>query len=394
MKQTYLKFKSELLDSCVPFWLENADDKEYGGIINCLDRKGEIYSDDKSVWMQGRAGWMFSYIYNNIEKNPKYLEFAKSCIDFATKYCIDTDGRMYFTVTRDGKPLRKRRYWFSETFYIIANAEYFMATGDKNYLNTAVKYYNFVLEMYKNPASDPFKITPKGCAETRNTKSLANPMIMLNVSSIMRDADAENFDYYNNIITGLIEDIKCFYKPEFNALFENVSYDDNSVILNSAPCRIINPGHDIECAWFILEEAIKRDDNDLIEFSKTVFENAFEFGWDKEYGGITYFKDILGKPVEAYEHDMKLWWPHNETIIASLMLYKYTGEQKYKDIFDKVCDYAFEHFSDREYGEWFGYLRRDGKPTEPPCKGHTYKGPFHVMRMLAKCITMLTEDNN
>ena len=36
---------------------------------------------------------------------------------------------MYFTVTKDGRRLRKRRYWFSETFYIIANAEYAKATG-------------------------------------------------------------------------------------------------------------------------------------------------------------------------------------------------------------------------------------------------------------------------
>lgn len=390
MKETAKLFKNELLDSCVSFWLKFGVDKEYGGLINCLDREGKIYSDDKSVWMQGRAGWMFSYLYNHIEKNPEYLTLAKSCIDFAKQYCIDKeDGRMYFTVTRDGKPLRKRRYWFSETFYIMANAEYYMATGDKGCLAEAKKYFDFVYGMYRDPASDPFKITPKGYAETRNTKTLANPMILLNVAAIVRDADKENFGYYNDIITDLIADIKCFYKPEYRAMFENIGAEDNSVILNSAPCRVINPGHDIECAWFLLEEGIKRSDNETIEFAKTVFEDAFSFGWDAEYGGITYFKDILGLPVEAYEHDMKLWWPHNETIIASLMFYKYTGEEKYKEIFDKVCDYAFEHFSDREYGEWFGYLRRDGKPTEPPCKGHTYKGPFHVMRMLAKCIVLM-----
>jgi N-acylglucosamine 2-epimerase len=122
-----------------------------------------------------------------------------------------------------------------------------------------------------------------------------------------------------------------------------------------------------------------------------MFNDAFDFGWDKEYGGITYFKDILGLPVEAYEHDMKLWWPHNETVIASLMFYQHTGDEKYKQIFDKVCEYAFTHFSDREYGEWFGYLRRDGQPTQPPCKGHTYKGPFHVMRMLAKCLILFSD---
>ena len=389
MKTTYEKLRRELLDSCVPFWLEHAVDEVHGGILNCVDRFGKVYSEDKSVWMQGRAGWMFSYLYNHIEKNPRYLEFAKSCIDFATKYCIDTDGRMFFTVTRDGRPLRKRRYWFSETFYIIANAEYYVATGDEDYLNTARRYFDFVYGMYLDPATDPYKITPKSYVETRNTKALANPMILLNVASIMRDADPENYDKYDGIITGLIADIKCFYKSEYHAMFENINAEDNGVILDSAPCRVINPGHDIECAWFLLDEAIKRGDRDLADFATLVFDEAFDRGWDKEYGGITYFKDVLGLPVEAYEHDMKLWWPHNEAAIASLMLYQYTKNKKYKRIFKQVLAYSFMHFSDREYGEWYGYLRRDGKPTEPPCKGHTYKGPFHVMRMLAKCTLLL-----
>lgn len=392
MKSIYEKFQSELLDSCIPFWLDHSMDTEYGGILNCLDRCGNVYSEDKSVWMQGRCGYMFSYIYNHIDNNVKYLDFAKSCIDFATNHGIDHDGRMFFTVTRDGKPLRKRRYWFSETFYIMANAEYYMATKDLHYLHTAKKYFSFVFDMYQNPQNDPYKITPKSYDETRKTKTLANPMILLNVASIMRDADTEASVDYDGIIDILINDIKAFYKSDFGALFENINAEDNSVILNSSPCRVINPGHDMECSWFLLEEAIKRKDDALLQFSETVFNRAFDFGWDPEYGGIVYFKDILGLPVEAYEHDMKLWWPHNEAIIASLMFYLHTKNPKYKEIFDKVCHYAFAHFSDPEYGEWFGYLRRDGKCTEPPCKGHTYKGPFHVMRMLAKCMKCIQEN--
>ncbi|MBR2870814.1 MAG: AGE family epimerase/isomerase [Clostridia bacterium] len=393
MNKIYNQFKDELLNSCIPFWLKNGVDEKYGGVITCLDRSGKIYSTDKSVWMQGRCAWTFSYIYNNIEKKDEYLKIAKSCLDFATNYCIDKDKRMYFNVTRDGKPLRKRRYFFSETFYIIANAEYYMATKEEKHLEIAKEYFNFVYNMYLDPSTDPYKITPKVYSETRNTKSLANPMILLNVASIMRDADTACYDYYNDIITKLIEDIKCFYKPEYKATFENVSAIDNSVILDTSSCRVINPGHDIECSWFLLEEGIKRNDKDIINVASTIFNDAINFGWDKEYGGILYFKDILGLPVEAYEHDMKLWWPHNETVIASLMFYLYTKEDKYKEILNKVIDYSFKHFSDREYGEWFGYLRRDGVPTEPPCKGHTYKGPFHVMRMLAKCMDLIAKNN-
>lgn len=381
-------FREELLDFCAPFWLKNAKDEKYGGILNCLDRRGEVYSTDKSVWMQGRAGWTFSYLYNHIEKKEEYLRTAKSCIDFARKYCIDqADGRMYFTVTRDGKPLRKRRYWFSETFYIIANAEYYLATGDENYLLQAKRYFSFVYRMYCDPSSDPYALPPKTIVETRSLKTLANPMILLNVASVLRNADGENEAWYSDVILRLIDDIRPFYSFKHNIVFENVT-TQNKIIEDASSCRVVNPGHIIECSWFILEEGMRRKDEELISFAEKIFNAAFDFGWDGEYGGLFYFKDISGRPVEAYEHDMKLWWPHNEAVIAALMFYRCTGKKRYAEIFNRVADYAFTHFSDREYGEWFGYLHRDGTPTLPPCKGHTYKGPFHVMRMLAKCLTL------
>ena len=386
----YSLFYSELFDSCIPFWLKNARDFKYGGIKNCLDRKGEVYSTDKSVWMQGRTAWTYSYICNTFGKNAEYLDFAKSCLDFENSHCFDDDGRMYFTVTEDGLPLRKRRYWFSETFYIIGNAEYYMATGDKAALENAIKYFDFVYSIYKDPSCDPYKITPKSISSTRSLKSRACPMIMLNVASIMRSADSLNAKKYTDIITLLIEDIKQFYKPELKCMLESVT-TDGEYLKEASEGRIVNPGHDIECAWFLLEEGIYRNDQQLKNFAKVVFDDAIARGWDEEFGGILYFKDVEGKPVEAYEHDMKLWWPHNEAIIASLMLYKEFNLPVYKEWFEKITAYAFEHFSDREYGEWYGYLRRDGKPTQPACKGHTYKGAFHVMRMLTKVCDILTK---
>ena len=127
------KWVKEELSRCVSFWLENGRDNKHGGVYTCLDRKGEIYSTDKSVWMQGRCGWIFAFLCNRYGRKQEWLDFSKSCIDFMEKYCINPDasGRMYFTVTEDGKPLRQRRYCFSEAFYAMANAEYYKATGEK-----------------------------------------------------------------------------------------------------------------------------------------------------------------------------------------------------------------------------------------------------------------------
>ena len=378
----YNLYKEELFNYCIPFWTKNGIDKNNGGVINCLDREGKIFSTDKSVWMQGRCGWMFSHLSNMFGANEEYLNFAKSCIDFEDKFCFDKDGRMYFKVTMDGKPLRKRRYWFSESFYIIACAEYYMAKKEKKYLDNARKVYDLIYNIFINPESDPFKIFPKVYPETRQMKSLAEPMILLNVSSIMRKADKEREDLYNKNINHCLEEIKHHYFKDKKCMLENIS-TKNEYINDTADGRIVNPGHDLECSFFLLQEAIYRKDDELIKFAETVFDDAIERGWDEKYGGIFYFKDVENKPVEAYEHDMKLWWPHNEGINASLLLYKVTGKQKYADWFVKLTDYSFKFFSDRSFGEWYGYLRRDGNPTEPPCKGCTYKGPFHVLRCLS-----------
>ena len=104
-----MNYRKQLTEEILPFWLEHALDLENGGIFTCLDREGQIYGSEKSVWFQGRALWTFSKAYNVIEKNPRYIEAAKCIYDFLPK-CVDRDGRMFFTVTADGREIQKRRY--------------------------------------------------------------------------------------------------------------------------------------------------------------------------------------------------------------------------------------------------------------------------------------------
>ena len=53
-------YEDALLNDCIPFWLKTGVDYEHGGYFTCLDRKGEVYSTDKSVWFQGRMLWTLS----------------------------------------------------------------------------------------------------------------------------------------------------------------------------------------------------------------------------------------------------------------------------------------------------------------------------------------------
>ena len=382
--------RSELA-TVVDFWLKNGMDPVHGGVYTCLDRTGKIYSTDKSVWMQGRCGWMFAHMCSVYGVKQEWLDASKSCLDFMEAHCINREAgdRMYFTVTEDGQPLRQRRYFYSEAFYASANAEYYGVTGDKECLERARKAYNIYWDL-AHGGKDPVGMGPKTIAETRTGRSFGLPMIILNVIGILLRVDPEHRAEYEDRAQQCIDEIfKYFVKPDMKCLLENVA-PDGTARLNFTEGRIVNPGHDIEGVWFILEHAKRTGDTNLIPKAAEIFDWAIEAGWDKEYGGLLYFVDALGLPPEAYEHDMKLWWPHNEILIASMMLYRDTKDEKYLDWFYKTLDYCKEHFSDPEYGEWYGYLRRDGKPTMPSTKGSTFKGPFHLPRCLIMVDQMMT----
>ena len=391
LTETQAWIRSEL-DTCVNFWLKNGLDETHGGVYTCLDRQGKIYSTDKSVWMQGRCGWIYAFLCHTYGVKDEWLKASKSCLDFMEAHCInpEADGRMYFTVTEDGQPLRQRRYFFSEAFYTMANAEYYGVTGDEACIQRARRAYEIYWKMWQGEP-DPTGMGPKTIPTTRTGRSFGLPMIYLNVTNVMLRCDPENAALYEERAQYCVDNIfRYFYHPELKCVLENVG-PDGEARLNYTEGRIVNPGHDIEGVWFILEHAKRTGNTDLIPKAAQIFQWAIEAGWDKEYGGLLYFVDCLGKPPEAYEHAMKLWWPHNEILIATMMLYRDTQDEQYLDWFVKTMDYCKEHFSDPEHGEWYGYLRRDGLPTMPSTKGSTFKGPFHLPRCLIMVDTMISE---
>ena len=390
--QAYRDWVQQQLQICTEFWLKNGMDHKYGGVYTCLDRKGEIYSTDKSVWMQGRCGWIFAYLCHMYGSRPEWLEASKSCLDFLEEHCINHDagGRMYFTVTEDGRPLRQRRYYFSEAFYAMANGEYYGVTGEREHLDRARRAYDLYWDL-AHGMPDPTGLGPKTIPETRTGRAFGIPMIILNVTSVLLRVDPERKALYEERAAQCVDEIfKYHVKPDLKCVLENVA-EDGTPRLYYTEGRTVNPGHDIEGVWFLLEHAKRTGDKELVEKAAQIFDWAIEAGWDNEYGGLLYFTDCLKKPPEAYEHDMKLWWPHNEIMISSLMLYRDTDREEYLDWFDKTLEYCKAHFADPEYGEWYGYLRRDGKPTMPPTKGSTFKGPFHVPRALSMTERVLTE---
>ncbi|MBQ7820676.1 MAG: AGE family epimerase/isomerase [Clostridia bacterium] len=367
-----MDFRKELKENILKFWLDNSIDYKNGGIYTCLDRQGNIYGKEKSVWFQGRALWVLAKAYNTIEKSSEYLRAAKCIYDFLPK-CTDTDNRMYFTVTDDGRPIQKRRYYFSETFAAIGCAEYYKATGDKSVLDRAVYYFDTAYKCF----TGKIKCAPKFVPENHSYKALSPVMIMLSTAQVMMST-GYNTDIYAKIADACLDEILHGGFLTENALFENVSPDGKAV--DTPTGRKVNPGHSMEAAWFVICQGLLTGNNEALEAGKRIIDITLPLGWDKAHGGIIAFTDAYGKPATDLEWDMKLWWPQCETMIAARLAYTLFGDEKYNKLYRDVKEYCEKYFIDRECGEWYGYLHYDNTPSST-LKGNIFKGPFHIPRL-------------
>ncbi|MBL9219701.1 MAG: AGE family epimerase/isomerase [Opitutaceae bacterium] len=382
-------YRDGLLQSVIPFWLRHGLDREQGGLLTGLGEDGAVIDTDKAVWLQGRAAWTFATLHNTVENNPVWLAASKHCLDFIRDHCRGPGGKLYFTVTRDGRPLRMRRYVYSECFAAIGSAAYAKATGYTRAATEALQYF----DTYLHHSFTPGVMPPKTDPATRPMQGVAPHMIAIvtaqEIRALLGDVAVRGATCTQWIDRSLAAIERDFYKPDLGALLEVVGTD--GAVLDHFDGRTLNPGHALECAWFILHEAKHRGrDPRLLRLGLGILDCMWARGWDREFGGLLYFTDLHGRPLQEYWAEMKFWWPHNEAEIATLLAYQLTGEAKYAAWHTLVHDWSHRVFADPVHGEWFGYAHRDGR-LSTRLKGNLWKGPFHLPRMQWYCRRLIDE---
>jgi N-acylglucosamine 2-epimerase len=379
-------YRDGLLEDVIPFWMKHGLDRVNGGMHTALGRQGELLDSDKSVWFQGRAAWTFANLFNTVERRPEWSQAALSCAEFLHERCAAASGKLHFTVTAEGDPLRMRRYVFSECFAAIGFGAVHRATGDGRWRARALAAFETFLAYHHEPG----RIAPKTSPVTRPMKALSPLMMTLATAQDLRE------DLGDVVVRGrtlsdwaaitIAEIGRDFVKHDLRAVMETVG--PAGEIHDHFDGRLLNPGHSIEAAWFLLREARRSGDEATKRLGLAMLDYMWERGWDREHGGVLYFTDLRGKPIQEYWHSMKFWWPQNEAIIATLMAHVMTGEARYAEMHRQVHDWAYAKFPDPEHGEWYGYLDRQGRPTSE-LKGCMWKGPFHLPRQKLICWKLL-----
>jgi len=373
------ELETELYDRVLPFWEKYSPDYENGGYFNCLDRDGKIYDSTKHIWLQARQVWMFSKLYGTVHTNQKWFDIAKLGADFLIDHAKTDNHRVYFATNKEGEGKQIQRKIFSECFYVMALNEFGSISGQQRYITEAKQLLTHIWSWTK----DLSKIGQLSYPGNTPSQSLAIPMILLNV---FEEVGGSNWMEYESEIMDCIAEIKEHVDHKQQIVYETVTPSGKKI--NSIEGRLLNPGHAIEAGWFLLRWAQKLGRTDFHELAFNMIDWSYTLGWDTREGGLFYFLDADGYSPIPLEWDMKLWWPHTEAMYAWMLRYEVSGQKADLKRFQEVKEFAFTHFSDPEYGEWFGYLNRAGEITHR-FKGGPYKGCFHVPRALYLCIQSL-----
>jgi len=375
------RYETELFERVLPFWERHSPDSRNGGLYNCLARDGRVYDTTKHMWLQGRQVWMLSKLYRTVEARPEWLELAGLGMRFLREHAARPDGRVYFSLTEEGRPVYLQRKIFTECFYVMALAEYARAADQPALLQEAeaglaqIYEWSFNWTLVGRPA---FEGAPP-------TQMLAVPMILLN---LIEEVAGEATGRYDAEVSELIARLRLHVDPAAECVREHVSSEGEP--LDSPEGRLLNPGHAIEAGWFLQHWAGRLGRQDLSELAVDIVRWSHRRGWDAEHGGLFYFLDVEGYSPVQLEWFMKLWWPHCEALYAHLLNHRVTGDAADWQAFLEVDRYTFERFPDPVHGEWYGYLDREGRVTHT-FKGGPYKGCFHVPRALLLCWNALRE---
>ncbi len=374
-------YRRTLLEDVIPFWTKYAIDPN-GGINTCIQDNGEVVSRDRWNWSQWRALWVFSKLYNAIEPREEWLQIARGIYNFQTKHGPLEDGHWPLLLDGDGNIKKGFESIYGDGFAIYGLVEFFRADGLPQALELAKRTFNAAESVFAAggpPPAEPYPI-PEGRLNHGISMlfSLAHHELALTCGEqcVHEAADRHHHKVMDR-----------FLCKERGLVIEWLTLDGKEIPPPEG--TVVIPGHGIESMWFQIHIGREKNDQATVDRAVAAIKRHLETGWDAEYGGLAWAVDADGRDEVGWRQpDIKLWWPHTEALYATLLAYECSGDQEFLDWHEKVRDYAFRHYPNREYGEWTQKLDRYGTPFSDVV-ALPVKDPFHLPRALIYSIEVL-----
>lgn len=399
----------------LPFWMDLALDKRHGGVFTCFENAGDsLRSTDKYTWSQGRFVWVLSRLASLCDRRIMpgdaswHLEHASKTVGFLRENAFLENGNCAFLLTESGEKIESQpgegfdTSFYADCFVVLGFSEFARIARDSETLEIAVQLYDRIRRRLSTGGapSEPYPVN-------ENFKAHSVSMIMLNVSQELRNtlrsiSHPRTEELHSLSREYMVEIMETFVDQQRGILREMLPRTKGGSCEDTVLARHVNPGHTVECMWFVIDEALAQGCEKYVESATHFIEKAIEVGWDEEYGGLLRFIDRDGGPPrgrrlgDRYERlvletwDTKLWWPHAEALYATLRAREVTGEGRFEQLYEYIHDYVFRTFPDPDsnFGEWVQIRDRRGGPVDK-LVALPVKDPYHTLRGALLTIELL-----
>jgi len=364
------EFYDRLFNVLLPFWDKHGIDHEYGGIMCSLDYDGTRLNTEKLLWFQGRAIWVYSFLYNHFDKNPQYLEIAKKAKEFVFQHALQKDGWWAEELSREGKVLRP----FSgdtEGMYFIAEGlqEYAAASGDAQSREAAFALLKKLFRYFDSP---DFRYRGADFQYLWSSQRAVRPqgLWFLNLAAATQMLERWNDPEVAAIADRAVDAImNRHYNPDIGLNTEMLYSDFSRPKEEAQKSRF---GHCVEALWMVMDEANRRKDDGLWKTCAERIRHHLDVGWDYICGGLSQWINVdypcyqwpgetpLGTDRELHfagEYDyMKSLWAQNEVLVATLNIFERTRVEWAARYFEMALNVINEKFSQESRGYPAGYI--------------------------------------
>ena len=382
MSDLTTRVEKELRSNILPFWLKHTIDDQFGGF------RGQITNDlvidpkaDKGLILNARILWTFSKAYC-VYREDVYLRTAARAYDYLVRYFWDEEfGGVYWMLNYRGEPCDAKKRVYGQAFTVYALAEYYLAACNQEALKRATCLYEIIEKTsHDSEFGGYFETYERDWSLARDQR--LSPVDMDEKKSM--NTHLHLLEAYANLLRAWNDDKLRQRLRELIEIFLNhiISPKNHHLLLffdeNWTPkSDVISFGHDIEGSWLLCEAAerygdprlLKKAREEAVRMAEAVYEQAID-----PDGGLLY----------AAEHDKiidgdKHWWPQSEAVVGFTNAYQLSGQERFHAAAERSWDFIEKYIVDREHGEWFWKVSRDGVRSDN-CKVDQWKCPYHNSR--------------
>lgn len=390
-------YQREMFETFLPFWEKYGVDHEQGGFLCGLDYDGTLANTDKFIWFQGRGIWIYSFLYNNFDKNPQYLQIARNTKDFLLKYAPLANGWWATSVSRSGSVLiGDKPDIYAVLFGAEGLQEYAYATQDENALHMSLDLLRKVFRAIEQPSFQIEETSPPG------TRQLGAWMMGLRIATqrLRRGENPEVRAIADRCVDAIINK---HYNPDIGLINEHLNFDFTRSKEEANKCL---PGTGVETLWMVMDEANRRNDPKLWQICADRVRHQLEVGWDWVYGGLAEWVNVdhgctdwsfhpTGTNLEFRDKGeyfyLKSLWALNEVLIASLDVFEKRRDAWAANFYRMTHQLIQEKYSQRKRGLPGYMLFADRRMVAPPhvARQDNYHPPRQMMRNILTLDRML-----